>query len=246
MSNAVPNSLAGRRAIVTGATRRIGRAIAERLAAQGVLLALHYRSDEEGRRQTSEALDALEATYGWYCADLGDEAECGHLVDHAIRSLGGVDVLVNNAAMFQKTPLEDMTTEDFDRQMRVNARSVYLLSLYAGRHMKAAGGGAIVNIGDVAATRPWGTHVPYCASKAAVQNMTRGFAQALAPQVRVNAVSPGSAIPPEDAAQGSGVTDALIPGHSGAEAIAAAVELLLRADYVTGVDLAVDGGRLLT
>ncbi|MDJ0973393.1 MAG: SDR family oxidoreductase [Planctomycetota bacterium] len=245
MSNDVPKVLTGRRAIVTGATRRLGSAIAQRLAAKGVSLYLHYRSDEEGRQKTSEALDALGGTYVWHRADLGDADACKDVVDAAISELGGVDYLVNNAATFKRTPLESMTVEDFDQQMRINARSVYALSMHAGRHMKAEGHGAIVNIVDISATRPWGTHVPYCASKAAVANMTRGFAQALAPEVRVNAVSPGSALPPEDAAQGSGETGAPIAGHSGAEAIAAAVELMLTADYVTGVDLFVDGGRSL-
>lgn len=239
------DSLSGCRVLITGGTRRIGRAIAERLARRGATLALHYRSDDAGRDATSAALEALGATYTWHTGDLGDTDTCARIVQEAVAALGGIDLLVNNAAMFRRTPLDAMTVDDFDLQMDVNARSVYLLSMHAGRLMKDAGAGAIVNISDISAARPWGTHIPYRASKAAVANMTRGFAKALAPEVRVNAVSPGSAIPPEDAAQGSGIKDSLIAGHSGAEAIAAAVELLVVNDYMTGVDLFVDGGRSL-
>ncbi len=244
-SQDVSESLCGERALVTGATRRIGKAIALRLAKRGVSLFLHYRGDESGKAATSGDLDAIGGTYVWHQADLGDAEACEQLVPAAVKALGGLDILVNNAAMFERTPLDPMDTDAFDRQMRVNARSVYLLSLHAGRHMQAAGAGAIVNIGDISATRPWGTHVPYCASKAAVINMTRGFARALAPEVRVNAVSPGSAVAPEDEQQGTGITGSLIAGHAGADAIAAAVELFLCADYLTGVDLPVDGGRSL-
>jgi NAD(P)-dependent dehydrogenase (short-subunit alcohol dehydrogenase family) len=235
--------LAGRRALVTGATRRLGAAIAERLGREGAVLALHYRSDEAGRAATSARLEDLGLPHTWLRADLGTADGGAGIVERAVESLGGLDILVNNAATFERTPIETMTVEDFDRQMAVNARSVFALSQAAGLHMRAQGGGAIVNLADVSAERPWPTHIPYCASKAAVVNMTRGFARALAPSVRVNAVAPGSALPPEDAAQGSGAAGGLIAGHSGADAVAAGVSLLLRASYVTGVVLAIDGGR---
>lgn len=245
MTDSSHAQLRGQRVLITGATRRIGRALALRFARAGAALHLHLRSDTDGQAATSAALDELGATYTWTAADLGDADACAALVESATKALGGIDVLVNNAAMFRRTPLAELDVEAFDQQMQVNARSVYLLSMHAGRQMKAAGSGVIVNVSDISAARPWGSHIPYCASKAAVANMTRGFARALAPQVRVNAVSPGSAIPPEDTAQGSGATNTLIAGHSGAEAIAAAVELLVTCSYMTGVDLFVDGGRSL-
>lgn len=248
MNDSPTSRLDGSRILVTGATRRLGRAIALRLAARGARLCLHYRSDEAGRAETELALDARgHATEDrtWIRADLGAADACDLVATTALETWHGLDGLVNNAAMFRRTPLTEMTLGDFDEQVRVNARSVYALSLAIGKRMVAEGGGAIVNIADVSATRPWGTHVPYCASKAAVLNLTRGFARALAPAVRVNAVSPGAALPPEDAAQSTNPPPALIAGHSGAEAIAAAVELCLTAGYLTGVDLQVDGGRSL-
>lgn len=243
-----PSGLARQRVLITGASRRIGRAIACRLASRGATLALHYRSDEAGRAETTALLAAAgvpTARVAWFAADLGDAAACAALVPQVIERLGGLDLLVNNAAMFRRTPLETLTPGDFDVHMAVNARSVYTLCTHAGQHMQASGGGAIVNLADISGRRPWGSHIPYCASKAAALNLTRGFAHALAPTVRVNAVSPGSALPPTHPSEGSDAKETLIAGHSGAEAVAAAVELCLTASYLTGIDLVVDGGRSL-
>jgi len=238
--------LDGARALVTGASRRLGRAIAERLAAAGADLALHYREDEAGARAAAAAIEAAGRRAVLLEADLADADACARLVEQADEALGGLTLLVHNAATFARTPLDAMDASDFDRFMAVNARSVYVTSLVAGRLFKARGGGCIVNLADVAGLSPWPGYVPYSASKAAVVSLTKGFAKLLAPEVRVNAVAPGPVLPPvgEPPERGEQAVAATLLKRWGAPGdVAEAVLFLATAAYVTGQVLPVDGGR---
>jgi len=233
---------------VTGASRRLGRAIAERLAEAGADVAVHYRRDAEGAAATTAAIEARGRRAVRLQADLTETGACLELVEAAEADLGPLDVLVNSAAIFTRTPLDALAAEDLDRPMATNARAVYILSLHAGRRMKARGHGAIVNVAGVAGLRPWGAHVPYSASKGAVINLTRGFARALAPEVRVNAVAPGPILPPVDAPPGQGeaaVARTLLGRWGEPRDVTAAVLFLATSPYLTGVVLPVDGGRTL-
>jgi pteridine reductase len=245
-SDSNPSPGSGTTALVTGSSRRLGRAIALALGRAGYRVALHYRRDANGSQETRRLLASLGVDAPCLQADLADPRACERLIDQAHAALGSLDVLVNNAAMFERTPLATMTAADFEHHMAANAGSVYALSLHAGRRMVEAGAGAIVNIACVSAARPWAAYVPYSASKAAVVNLTRGFARALAPAVRVNAVSPGPILPPAgaDASQGDAAVKSTLLGRWGQpDDISAAVMFLLRAQYLTGVVLNVDGGR---
>jgi NAD(P)-dependent dehydrogenase (short-subunit alcohol dehydrogenase family) len=236
--------LAGRRALVTGASRRLGRVIALALGGSGADVAVHYRRDAEGASETVRLLRVMGRRASLHAADVAVGAACSQLIEEVTDALGGLDILVNNAATFVRTPLDEMSVEDFDHHMGANARSVFALSLAAGREMPT--GADIVNIADVAAARPWPAYVPYSASKAAVVSLTRGFARALAPRVRVNAVAPGPVLPPENAdeAQGRRAVEATLLKRWGTpDDVASAVLFLLRATYLTGVVLHVDGGR---
>lgn len=238
-----------KRALVTGGTRRLGRAIVEGLAAHAFDVAVHYRSDESGAREVLDALRAAGAEGVALQADLAEPEACGRLVEAAEDALGGLDLLVNNAAIFERTPLDTMNADDFDRHWNANARSVYLLTLDAGRRMKARGRGVVVNIADTAGLRPWPAFIPYSASKAAVVSLTLGFARALAPEVRVNAIAPGPMLPPAGTSPEQGekaVAGTLLKRWGEPRDIADAVVYLATAPYVTGVVLPVDGGRSLT
>ncbi|MHC5010688.1 MAG: SDR family NAD(P)-dependent oxidoreductase [Planctomycetota bacterium] len=238
--------LRGRRVLVTGASRRLGRAVAETLAASGMDVVVHYRGDEAGAREVVEAVRATGVRSEALQADLSDAQACADLVERATDVLGGLDALVNNAAMFERTPLETMSAEDFDRHMAVNGRAVYLLSLHAGRRFKAQGAGTIVNLADVAGLRPWPAYVPYSASKAVVVSLTQSMARLLAPEVRVNAVAPGPMLPPAGGTAEEGeaaVAATLLRRWGRPDDVAGAVRYLLAAPYVTGVVLPVDGGR---
>ena len=235
--------LAGEKALVTGASRRLGRAIAERLAREGAAVALHFRSDRAGAEETAAAIGAASPVLQ---ADLADAGACERLVVEADAALGGLTLLVNNAATFRRTPLDEMDVSDFDHFMQSNARSVYVLSLVAGRLFKSRGQGCIVNLADVAGLSPWPGFIPYSASKAAVVSLTKGFAKALAPEVRVNAVAPGPVLPPagESPEQGErAVASTLLKRWGSPDDIAAAVVFLASTPYMTGQVLPVDGGR---
>jgi len=236
-------ALAGEKALVTGASRRLGRAIAERLARDGAQVALHYRSDESGAVETAASIGADSPLLQ---ADLTDADACERLVSDADAALGGLTLLVNNAATFHRTPLAELEISDFDHFMRTNARSVYVLSLLAGRMFKSRGRGCIVNLADVAGLVPWAGFIPYSASKAAVVSLTKGFAKALAPEVRVNAVAPGPVLPPANESPEQGeraVAATLLKRWGSPDDIAAAVAFLAKTPYMTGQVLPVDGGR---
>jgi len=241
--------LAGRKALVTGGSRRLGRAMVMSLAQAGADVVVHHRSDPARAVATADAARAVGVVATVAQADLGVAEACVALVQQAQDTLGGLDVLVNNAAIFERTPLATLAPEDFDRHMRVNAASVHATSLAAGKTMVAQGHGDIINIACISALRPYAGYVPYSASKAAVVNLTQGFAKLLAPHVRVNAIAPGPILPPagEDPAQGERAIQATLLKRWGSpDDIAAALLFLLQAPYVTGYTLAVDGGRSIT
>ncbi len=241
-------SLRGRRALVTAGSGRLGRAMVLALAGAGADVVVHFRSDEAGALRTRDDAQALGVSATIAPADLAEDGACEALVATAHTALGGLDILVNNAAIFERTPLMSLQTQDFDRHMRINARTVHALSLAAGTRMRGERGGDIVNMACVSAFRPFAGFVPYSASKAAVVSLTQGFAKLLAPTVRVNAIAPGPVLPPAgaDAAQGErAIAATLLKRWGSPDDITAALLFLLRATYVTGYTLPVDGGRTI-
>lgn len=237
--------LSGRAALVTGASRRVGRAIAEALAAAGATLALHAHRSVDDAHALALRLRAAGARVHVLVADLTDAGACARLVADAQAALGGLDLLVNNAARLEATPLASLDVEAFDRLMAVNARPVFTLSLEAGRRMQERGG-AIVNVACTSALTAWGGFIPYSVSKAAVVSLTQGFARALAPRVRVNAVAPGPVLPPPglSAQEAQRIADTTLLKRWGDPTdVAAAVLFLATAPWLTGVVLPVDGGR---
>ena len=247
----VGNRPAGERpvALVTGAARRIGAAIARRLHAEGYDLALHHlHSGGEMAALAGELEDRRPGSVQVLRADLRQFDRLPELVAAAVGCFGRLDALVNNASNFYPTPLDTVTPQQWDDLFAVNARAPFFLAQAATPHLRAAGG-AIVNLVDVYAARPLRGHAPYSAAKAALVSLTRALALELAPRVRVNAVAPGAILWPEqgaDPAAQQAILALTALGRAGAaEDIAAAVRWLLSADagYVTGQVLHVDGGR---
>ncbi len=240
--------LAGRKALVTAGGRRLGRAMVLALAQAGADVAVHHRGGEDDALRTCADARSAGVHAAVVQADLVDPGACAQVVESAWEGLGGLDILVNNAAIFDRTPLETLVPEDFRRQMAVNAGTVHDLSLAAGRRMLSAGGGDIVNLACASAYRPYPAYVPYSASKAAVVSLTQGFAKLFAPTVRVNGIAPGPILPAAGELEGQGaraVEATLLKRWGAPEDIAAALLFLLRARYVTGYTLPVDGGRSL-
>ena len=246
--------LRDRAALVTGGAKRIGREIVETLAAAGAAVAIHARGSRREAERLARRVRRRGGRAAVLLADLADPMECLALVPAAVEALGRLDVLVNNAAVFAPTPPLAPDAAAWDAHMAVNARAVYLLTGAAGRWMSRHGGGCVVNVACASARSPWPGYLPYSASKAAVASLTAGYAKALAPRVRVNAVAPGPILPPTGPASGSAAARSQARAAVAATAlrrwghprdVARAVLFLVDSPFVTGAVLPVDGGRHL-
>jgi len=240
--------LHGRVALVTGGAHRLGRAIALALGQAGANVVVHYHRSAE---QATAVLDELRALGVQAAAMQGDlssatAAEC--LVDAAVDQWGRLDLLVNNTGIWGATPIGTVTPERWDELINTNLRSAFFTAQRAAPALRTARG-AIVNIADVGALRPWRNHTPYLVSKGGVVTLTEALAKDLAPDVRVNAVAPGPVLLPDGwtPAQAERAAKSVPLGRVGQpEDVAQAVIYLAQADYVTGVTLPVDGGQRLS
>ena len=239
------DDLAGRVALVTGAGRRVGRAIALALGARGMPVVVHFNDSRGGADETARLIVEAGGEATVEQADLADVDAAYALVDRAVAWRGTLGALVNSAAIMLRTPIAETTQGDWDRMFALNVRAPYFLSQRAAPALAAANG-SIVNIADLAAFESWPAYVPHGMTKAAVVQMTRAMARALAPDVRVNAVAPGVVLLPE----GWSETDAEhlrqttpLRRLGSPEDVAHAVAYLLEARYVTGEVVRVDGGR---
>jgi NAD(P)-dependent dehydrogenase (short-subunit alcohol dehydrogenase family) len=172
------------------------------------------------------------------------------VVDGCARHFGRLDFLVNNAAVYYKTTFGSVTEEAWDSLLSVNLKAPFFCAQFAAKIMKRNGFGRIVNIADVAAMAPWPDFIPYCASKAGLVSVTQGLAQALAPEIQVNAVAPGTVLMADSASEEYTEQirrNTLLQRIGTPEDIANAVLFLLKhGDYMTGSVISVDGGRLLS
>lgn len=240
-------NLDGKVAMVTGAGRRIGRAIAVALAEAGCDLAVHYHTSEEDAAKTAELVAGKGRRAVLIQGDLSCPDVASALPKQAVDVLGSLDFLVNNASIFERMDLGGFSVEAWNRTLAVNLTAPMVLSQAAHPYLREHGGGCIVNLTDISADRPWSDYLAYCSSKAALTCLTLALARAMAPDVRVNAVAPGAAMFPENAdpAEIKAVTRRIPAMRAGsAEDVASAVRFLLAdAAYVTGTIVAVDGGR---
>jgi pteridine reductase len=235
-------------ALVTGGAHRLGRAITLALGQAGANVVVHYNSSAAQAQTVVAELAQLGVEGVSVAGDLSRMPEVERVVDTAVAQWGRLDVLVNNAGIWGSTPIGTVTEERWSELIDTNLRSAFFLSQRATPALRSAGG-AIVNIADVGALRPWRNHTPYLVSKGGIITLTEALAIDLAPDVRVNAVAPGAALLPDDwsAEQVARATRNVPLQRLGRpEDVAQAVVYLLQADYVTGVVLPVDGGRHLS
>ena len=240
--------LKNRTVLVTGAGVRLGQAIAVSLGKQGMRVALHYHQSLEGAKETLKLIGGDSKQHGCFQADLSQISEIELLTQQIEAQMGQIDVLINNAAGFLPTPLGEVVESEWDHLISLNLKAPFFLSQLVGTSMLKGGQGKIVNIVDVAAERPWPQFLPYCASKAGLVSLTRGLATALAPAVQVNAVAPGTMLPPPESSSFShdlAIERSLLKKMGRPEDIAKAVIYFLENDFVTGTVLPVDGGRML-
>jgi len=242
------NSLDGKVALITGAARRIGAAIASSVHQSGASVAVHYRESAVEAAALAQRLNAERPdSAAIFKADLVNVAGLPELVAEIVNWHGQLDILVNNASSFYPTPPGEITEAQWDDLIGSNLKAPLFLSQAALPELRKSQG-AIVNIVDIHAQRPLRDHAVYGAAKAGLAMLTRSLAKDLAPEVRVNGVSPGAILWPEDelseTAKESILGQIPLERAGNPDDVAACVLFLLRdAAYVTGQIIAVDGGR---
>lgn len=241
--------LKGKVALVTGAGRGIGRAIALALAREGASLGIHYHRSEAGAEQVLKAIEAMGQNAMKLKADLARSDEVLALVDRAYQAFGSIEVLVNNAGIYERIPFRELTEADWDRVFNINLKGVFLLSHAIGTRMVEGGSGRIINIASIGGLKAFPDSTPYCVSKAGVIMLTQCLALALAPVVQVNAIAPGAiGLPRGFSEKGQEALRKRTPmGRFGEpEEVAEAVVFLATCSgFITGQVLLVDGGLSL-
>ena len=237
--------LEGQVALVTGAGRRIGRAIALRLAADGARVVVHYRNSAA---EAAEVVAEITRTGGEsraLPADLGRIGEIDQLFADVECQFGGLDILVNNAAVFAPTPVGETTEAQWDLILDSNLKAQFFCAQRAAPMLKRSARGRVVNFASLGGLLAWSQYTAYCVSKAGVIMLTRCLARALAPEVTVNAIAPGTISFPDDAPEiaETFIRRAPLARTGTADDIVNAVVYIIGAPFVTGQVLVVDGGR---
>lgn len=233
--------------IVTGGAVRIGRAICLELAGQGAKVVCQYHSSRDAAVSLQEEIKASAGQIALVRSDLRWKESPADILRQALDAFGRVDILVNNAALFYKTPFGTVTEEDWDTFHTLNLKRVFFLSQAVAGRMQSQGSGKIINIGDTSGYSPWPGYIPYATSKAGLIAMTVGLAKALAPDIQVNCINPGPVMMPEDMTDEErrlAAEQTLLRREGSAADIARTVRFLIEgSDYITGAVIPVDGGR---
>jgi pteridine reductase len=237
------NRLQGKLVVVTGGARGLGRALVESFAERGADVAFSYHGGGAAAGEVRSRVQATGRRAFAHAANAREPGQMAAFVEAAALDLGGLDVLVNNAGVFRRTPLGTLDDELLDEAFDINVKAAVLASQAAAPHLRRRSG-AIVNIASLGGRRAWAKHIPYCASKAALLMATRCLALALAPEVRVNAVAPGVLDPPGASEEIRGRIPQRRFGQQH-EVVDAVMYLACQATYTTGEVLGLDGGRAL-
>jgi len=242
----MPTSLLNRVALVTGSAKRLGRAVALGLAQQGADVVIHYRSSDAEARSAVAEIEKLGRRSIALPGDLANVSEIRRLFEKVDAHFGRLDILVNSAANFLQTEFASTTEKLWDASLNTNLKAVFFCSQAAAPLLKNTYG-VIVNCADIGGILGWPGFIPHSISKAGVIMLTRCLAKELAPEVRVNAIAPGTITMPGDPPEWEADFVRLAPLHRSGrpEDIVAAVSYLASAKFVTGQVLVVDGGRTL-
>lgn len=237
------DSLQGRVALVTGAAKRIGRSLALTLAGAGANVAITYRDSESEAQKTVAELKAFGGDAIAVRCDVRDPGSVESAVAEAVRHFGKLDLLVNNAGVFETAALEQITVAQWDAMFETNTRGPFLMAKAAHPHLKT-GHGRIINIGSLGGLHPWPTHAHYCTSKAALHMLTETMSKAFAPEISVNCVAPGMIVNGEVTEDYEHFARKTPMKRNGtAEDVAAAVVFFATGPhFITGQILSVDGG----
>ncbi|MBI3805253.1 MAG: SDR family oxidoreductase [Nitrospirae bacterium] len=241
-------NLQGKTAMVTGAGRRVGRSIALALAARGAQVAIHYNRSKKEAESVVQEIERQGGRAHPVQGDLVRPSDCRRIVQETVAFFGRLDVLVNNAAVFFKTPLFEVTEEAWDITLDSNLKGSFFCAQAAAKAMQAEGG-KIINFADWSGFRPYLDYLPYCISKAGVIALTKGLAKTLAPKIEVNAIAPGPILLPEDldSAEREEVFRGTPLKKTGSpqDIVNAILFLIEGTDFMTGETIVIDGGRLI-
>jgi pteridine reductase len=222
--------------------------MARGLANRGMTLAIHYNASSQGADELREEIQAAGGRAACFQADLTDAGAAGELPGRVAAQLGGLDVLVNSAAIMNRLRFDETTPEHWDTILNLNLRSVFFCTQGAAPHLRSARG-KVVNLADLAGLEPWPGFAAHSISKAGVVMLTKVMALSLAPEVTVNAIAPGAVLVPEDYSPEE--RDRLARSTplrrlgSPSDVVSTLLYLLEEGDFLTGQVLVVDGGRFL-
>jgi len=238
------NELTGKRVLITGGARHLGKAIALGMAQAGARVAFTYLNSRDETRQTLAEVQKLDAKAQAIPCDIRNKESVAAAVRTAVDGLGGLDILVNNAGFFESAPFDQLTEDQWDNMFAINVRGPFLVSQQCLPMLRASRG-KIIHLGSLGGERPWATHAHYCSSKAALHMLTRTMAKALAPEVAVNCVAPGMI----DQGDGDREFLARMAAHTpmrrngtADDIVNAVMFLATAAQFITGQILFVDGG----
>jgi pteridine reductase len=233
-------------ALVTGGSRRIGKAIALHLARLGYDVGVHFWTSADDAIRTKAEIESLGRKCYLYKADLSNPVEIENMFKEVTFSIPAIDVLVNSAAIMPKSDLLKISPQDWDRIIDINLRAPWLVSMRAGTIMKT--GGAILNISDAGAEMHWTGYGAYGISKCGLNELTRLLAKQLAPAVRVNAIAPGLLLRAEEMAEDDwNLLASRVPMQSAGDmnSLMATIDLLISNGYITGEIITLNGGASL-
>lgn len=238
--------LEGQVALITGAAKRVGRSIALHLAGEGAYIAINYATSKADAESAVREIKSAGRRAVGIQADVSRRVDVAKLFAAVEREFGRLDILVNNAGVFFPAKFEELTDEQWDRILNVNLKSQFLCAQAAAPIMKRQGHGRIINISSLGGILAWPTYTHYCVSKAGSIMLTRCLARALAPEILVNSVAPGTIQFPDEAPDEEYIRRVPLQRTGTGDDIAGAVAYLASAEFVTGQVLVVDGGRALT
>lgn len=238
--------ISGKVALITGSSKRVGRETAVELARRGARIAIHYRSDEPGAKETLRLVREAGGSGEVFQAELTDIAAVERMFSDLETRMKALHILVNNASVFDPGTLDQSTPELWNAQMDSNAMAPFFVAQRAAGLLCLQPQGKIVNLVDVAGETIWPGYLAYSVSKAALIAVNRGLAKALAPDIQVNAIAPGPVLFPEHYTQDQkhlAIERTLLKRAGSPRDIVNAIVFLLENDYITGEVLHVDGGR---
>jgi NAD(P)-dependent dehydrogenase (short-subunit alcohol dehydrogenase family) len=234
----------GKTALITGGSKRIGRAITIGLAKEGCNVIIHYHSSEREAQELKTLVESFGVRSYLLKADLTKEEDIVRIAEESVNI--GVDILINNASLYYKTPLDTATFKDLNIFYSIHVKAPFYLSKVIGKKMYEKKEGRIVNIVDYSAILPYPDYTPYTVSKGALLTMTKAFAKEFAPYVLVNGILPGPIVPPEELQDKElPLKKTLLKRWGGEQEVFKAVKYLIETDFTTGALIPVEGGRLI-